>query len=185
MAIVHNTTLVPSKLELLTVWLPRQSWYRGPERPRLARAGGFRLDDPEGEVGIEVVVVTDAAGTEPVGYVVPMTYRAAALPECADALVGTTEHGVLGTRFVYDAPADPVFRTQLRALVRGGVRAQAQHASDTPDPTVLVGAAPEVADVDLVRVPVPSNAAPAPGEVSIAWELPDGSRTRGVIARAR
>lgn len=185
MAIVHKTTLVPSKLELLTIWLPRQPWYPGGDRPRLARAGGFRLDDPDGEVGIEVMVVTDEAGAEPVGYVVPMTYRAAALPECADALVGTTEHGVLGTRFVYDAPADPVFRTQLRALVHGGVRAQAQHTSDTPDLTVLVGPVPEVTDVDVVRVPISSNGAPALGEVSIAWELPNGSRTRGIIARAR
>jgi hypothetical protein len=51
-AIIHNTTMVPTKLELLTAWLPRQPWYLGAGRPELARAGGFRLDDPAGEVGI-------------------------------------------------------------------------------------------------------------------------------------
>jgi Maltokinase N-terminal cap domain len=54
MAIVHNTTMSPGKLELLTAWLPAQPWYLGTGRaPELVKAGGFRLDDPEGEVGIE------------------------------------------------------------------------------------------------------------------------------------
>ena len=52
MAVIHRTTLEPTKLELLTTWLPSRPWYDGgAEGPQLARAGGFRLDDPEGEVG--------------------------------------------------------------------------------------------------------------------------------------
>jgi hypothetical protein len=39
----------------------------------LAKAGGFRLDDPQGEVGIEFMVVTDTAGPQPVAYLVPLT----------------------------------------------------------------------------------------------------------------
>lgn len=60
MAIIHHTTLVPSKIELLAAWLPAQPWYlhRGRE-PELTKIGGFRLDDPQGEVGIEFMVAAD------------------------------------------------------------------------------------------------------------------------------
>jgi hypothetical protein len=60
MAVIHQTHVKPTKLELLTAWLPTRPWYHGPAEPELARAGGFRLDDPGGEVGIEFMVVTDA-----------------------------------------------------------------------------------------------------------------------------
>ena len=33
MAIIHNTTMSPGKLELLTAWLPGQPWYRHGCRP--------------------------------------------------------------------------------------------------------------------------------------------------------
>ena len=63
MAIVHNTTMNPGKLELLAAWLPAQPWFPGSGRePELTKAGGFRLDDPRGEVGIEFMLVTDASG---------------------------------------------------------------------------------------------------------------------------
>ncbi|MDT3439395.1 MULTISPECIES: maltokinase N-terminal cap-like domain-containing protein [unclassified Pseudofrankia] len=137
MATVHNTTLAPSKLELLTAWLPGQPWYLDAGlTPQLTRAGGFRLDDPAGEVGIEFMIVTDAAGGGPVSYHVPMTYRAQAQPGSEAGLIGTTEHGVLGTRYVYDATHDWVFVTQLVALMQGQTEPQAQSLSDTPDPTV-------------------------------------------------
>ena len=29
MAVIHRTTLKPTKLELLTSWLPSRPWYRG------------------------------------------------------------------------------------------------------------------------------------------------------------
>src|SRR5580704_4504646 len=102
MAIIHKTTLVPGKLDLLAGWMPAQPWYADMGRePALAKAGGFRLDDPEGEVGIEFMVVTDGSGAEATAYHVPLTYRASPLEEGEDALVGTTEHGVLGRRWVY------------------------------------------------------------------------------------
>jgi len=185
MATVHNTSLVPSKLELLTAWLPRQPWYRGSGTPELARAGGFRLDDPAGEVGIEFLIVTDTAGPDVAGYCVPMTYRDAALDSADDALIGTSEHGVLGKRYLYDGPSDPVLRAELLALVRGAATAQAQTTSDAPDPAVHVGVAPEASEVDVVRVLTTSEGAPAPGEVSVPWRLPDGQQVRGVIALVR
>ena len=79
MAVVHKTTMSPGKLELLATWLPAQPWYLGAGEPELTRAGGFRLDDPAGEVGIEFMVVADAGAGAASGdvafYQVPMTYR--------------------------------------------------------------------------------------------------------------
>ncbi|WP_326766219.1 1,4-alpha-glucan branching protein [Streptomyces sp. NBC_01591] len=137
MAVIHRTTLTPTKLELLTSWLPAQPWYRGKgQQPELARTGGFRLDDPKGEVGIEFMAVTDTSGDQPVTYQVPFSYRGAPLAGADSALIGTTEHGVLGQRWVYDGTRDPVLVAQLFALVAGEAVPQMQSTSDTPDPSV-------------------------------------------------
>jgi hypothetical protein len=139
MAIIYKTTVIPSKLELLAAWLPAQPWYLDRGRaPELAKAGGFRLDDPEGEVGIEFMVVTDGSGDDAAAYLAPMTYRASALPGADGALIGTAEHGVLGRRWIYDGTRDPVFVSQLVALMHGAAEPQAQSIGDTPDPTVTV-----------------------------------------------
>jgi maltokinase-like protein len=139
MAIIHRTTMSPAKLELLAAWLPAQPWYHGAGRaPELARAGGFRLDDPQGEVGIEFMVVTDGPGSGAAAYLVPMTYRAHALPGADGSLIGTAEHGVLGPRWIYDGAQDPVLAAQLAALIQGEAEPQAQSVSHTPDPTVTV-----------------------------------------------
>jgi maltokinase-like protein len=139
MAIVHNTTMNPGKLELLAAWLPGQPWFasRGRE-PELTKVGGFRLDDPAGEVGIEVMLVADGAGGEPAVYQVPMTYHGRELPGAEGRLIGTSEHGVLGKRWIYDGIRDPVLVAQLVALLQGQVEAQAQSVSTTPDPAVTV-----------------------------------------------
>jgi hypothetical protein len=146
MAIIHtNATVSPTKLDLLTAWLPAQPWYLGAaSAPELARVGGFRLDDPQGEVGIEFMVVTDRSGDQATTYQVPLTYRAAplagaddGLAGADDGLVGTTEHGALGRRWVYDGTRDPVLVAELVALIQGSAEPQAQSLSDTPDPTVL------------------------------------------------
>ncbi|WP_415953702.1 maltokinase N-terminal cap-like domain-containing protein [Streptomyces sp. KLOTTS4A1] len=135
MAEIHRTTLKPTKLELLADWLPGRPWYGGgPDIPQLAKAGGFRLDDPEGEVGIEFMVVTVADRA----YLAPMTYRGAPLEGAEDALIGTSEHGVLGTRWLYDGCHDPVFAAELAALFEGRVRPQAQSISDQEDREVHV-----------------------------------------------
>jgi hypothetical protein len=139
MAIIHRTTLTPGKLELLADWLPDQPWYRRGRGPELAKAGGFRLDDPAGEVGIEFMVVTDGSGDSAISYLAPLTYRASALAGADGALVGTTEHGVLGRRWVYDGIADPILIGQLVALIQGRAEPQAQSLSGTADPTVTCG----------------------------------------------
>jgi hypothetical protein len=140
MAIIHHTTMSPSKLELLTAWLPAQPWYvRTGREPELVKAGGFRLDDPEGEVGIEFMVVTDGSGDRVTAYHVPMTYRGRELAGAGAGLIGTSEHGVLGRRWIYDGAHDPVLVAQLVALLQGAAEPQAQSLSDTPDPTVTGG----------------------------------------------
>ena len=137
MSIIHRTTLTPTKLELLSGWLPSRPWYRGSGgAPALAKTGGFRLDDPDGAVGIELMVVTDTAGGQPVAYHVPLTYRGKPLDGADGALIGTTEHGVLGTRWVYDGTRDPVFAERIVALIQGTAEPQAQSQNDTPDLTV-------------------------------------------------
>ncbi len=111
----HGARLVPSKTELVTGWIVAQRWYAGKGRsPSLRRVGGFRLEDPDGEVGMETLLLLDEAAQPPVVYQVPLTYRGAPLGGAERALVGTMEHSVLGSRWVYDAPHDPVY---ARALV--------------------------------------------------------------------
>ncbi|WP_411122589.1 maltokinase N-terminal cap-like domain-containing protein [Streptomyces sp. x-19] len=137
MAVIHHTTLKPTKLEVLTDWLPGQPWFRGEHRsPQLTKAGGFRLDDPQGEVGIECLVVTDRSGAVPRSYLVPLTYRGAPLDGAEQALVGTTRHGVLGKRWIYDGAHDPVFAAELLAVFQGRAVPQSQNDSDTRDDSV-------------------------------------------------
>ena len=45
-----------------------------------------------------------------------MTYRSGPLDGADDALIGTSEHGVLGTRWIYDAAYDPVAVTAAARL---------------------------------------------------------------------
>ncbi|MEV6330512.1 1,4-alpha-glucan branching protein [Streptomyces sp. NPDC051909] len=206
MSVIHRTTMAPTKLELLTAWLPTRPWYRGGEGgvPELAKAGGFRLDDPEGEVGIEFMVVADSAGDEVHAYLAAMTYRGAPLAGAEHALIGTSEHGVLGTRWIYDGAHDPVLLGRLAALLEGRAVPQAQSETDTPDPTVEasfdgpagawdVSAAPVVEEgaygtdirlgagappLRLARV-LDEKAAGPRGHVVTGWSLPDGGARRG------
>jgi hypothetical protein len=121
MALLHRATLTPTKAELIAAWLPRQPWAAG--LPDVSPIGGFRLDDPDGEVGIEGILLRSADGEVVVH--VPLTYRAGPLEGAEDALLGTTEHSVLGTRWVYDAPADPVYVAAVTAtIVEGGTGAE-------------------------------------------------------------
>lgn len=212
MAVIHHTVLKPTKLELLTAWLPSRPWYEGGARePRLTPAGGFRLDDPAGEVGIEFIVASDGSVPHPTTYLLPLAYRGAPLDGAEHALVGTMEHGVLGRRWVYDACHDPVGAAQLLALVEGRARAQDQDTSDTPDPDVVathtgepapgadattatddrdgtVLATPQGATLRLHRALRPAPDVPtsppqgAIGHVTGPWQTPDGARTRGTFA---
>ncbi|SJN08045.1 hypothetical protein FM113_00605 [Leucobacter sp. 7(1)] len=117
MALIYDTTMSPSKHELLAAWLPTRPWFRG-DVALLERVAAYRVDDPEGEVGIEGHFVT--AGDDTIFHV-PLTYRGAALADGDDFLLDTTAHGVLGTRWIIDGTGDPVFRTVIaETIVHGG-----------------------------------------------------------------
>lgn len=121
MALLHDATLVPSKRELIAAWLPRQPWAAG--LPEVAPIGSFRFDDPAGEVGIDSTLLRSEDGSVTVH--VPLTYRDAPLAGADDHLVGTMEHSVLGTRWVYDGPADPVYVAGVtEAITSGGTGAE-------------------------------------------------------------
>lgn len=117
MAIIHQATLSPSKLETIAGWLPAQPWLDGADVSTIALLGAYRFDDPAGEVGIETHLVGSADGQV---LQVPVTYRAAPLEGAEAALIGTMEHSVLGTRWVYDGPADPVYLQALATAILTG-----------------------------------------------------------------
>ncbi|WP_327005160.1 hypothetical protein OHA72_60875 [Dactylosporangium sp. NBC_01737] len=123
MALLHRADLTPTKLELLNAWLPTKDWYTGPAEPDLEKVGAFRFDDPAGEVGVETMLVR--AGDGPL-LQVALTYRAAPLAGAERWLIGTTEHSVLGPRWVYDASGDPVYAATLAATILTGAAEAAE-----------------------------------------------------------
>jgi hypothetical protein len=120
MAIIHEATLTPTKLELLTRWLPGRQWFPEETAEGLQRVAACRFDDPAGEVGIEMLVVRQ--GDDGPLVHVPLTYREAPMDEAEHWFVGTLEHSVLGTRYVYDGVGDPVYVTALVEAIRSGGR---------------------------------------------------------------
>jgi hypothetical protein len=126
MGLVHYTaTLEPSKQELLEAWLPSRSWALAAPIEKVApikKVAEYRFDDPAGEVGVETIVWRTGDGAL---LQVPFSYRAAPLDGADAHLVGTTEHSVLGKRWVYDGCADPVWaETLTTAILTGGTQAQ-------------------------------------------------------------
>ena len=203
MAIVHKgASIVPTKTEMVTEWMPRQRWYHGKGHvPQLRRVGGFRFEDPEGEVGCETLLLADEA-VEPVrsstrcrSPTAPRRSRAA-----EHALLGTMEHSVLGTRWVYDGPHDPVYVGQLvgddprrRRLRRGaGVRGQQRRWRPGPrrvsvhgsvsSPTVLSG---EQSNTSIIcRMTAPGGGPAEPVIVKVFRTLQDGENPDVVVQSA-
>jgi Maltokinase N-terminal cap domain len=121
MAKIHpGATLTPHFRDFLPGWVARQPWYAGSGVPSLTAVGYFRFEDPAGQVGIETHLMTDGS----VLYQLPLTYRDAPLEGHSsgqpEPLIATAEHSVLGTRWIYDAVADPVWRSELLRLINTG-----------------------------------------------------------------
>ncbi|MEU9828631.1 CG0192-related protein [Micromonospora chersina] len=193
MALLYRAELRPSKLDLLATWLPGRPWFAGTAGAEVTRVAAYRFDDPAGEVGIETILVRTGDG--PV-LQVPLTYRAEPLAGADRWLVGTTEHSVLGPRWVYDACGDPVYPPALAAAVLAdagqaeeyfevdgrrevrpasmtltGSRAGTSPAFDLVDEVVdgdptLIRAGG--AELALVRRPAPADA-PTPSRLTGAW----------------
>lgn len=175
MAIIHRATLEPTKAELVAAWLPTQPWYDGAP-DAVTPVGAYRFDDPEGEVGIESHLFE--VGGRLVH--VPLTYRGAPLAGAEEWLVGTTEHSVLGTRWVYDGPGDPVYVAELERVVREGDE-QVRMWVEMPDgerverePTVRVrgsgaAAGAGAGGVVVVRWPEPGAEVPSAAVLTGTW----------------
>lgn len=154
MAIIYAADLAPTKPELVEGWLDRQPW--GGDGP-VEILGSYRFDDPDGEVGVEVMLVRRGERV----LQVPFTYRGAPLD--GGSLVSTMEHSVLGDRWVYEAGQDPVAVACLtRALA--GEQEPAVHELHRPDGSV------EILE-QAVTVRRASGSKDVPGRIELIGEL--------------
>ncbi|EYT64699.1 hypothetical protein H483_0103485 [Dietzia sp. UCD-THP] len=187
---IYDAVLRPGKLELLRGWIAHQPWFDG-DPARVEQVTSYRFVDPDGEVGMESFLVTDGVRT----YHVPLSYRAAELPGAQDALVGTLEHSVLGRRWVYDAPADPVYVAEvLRVISHRDTAADHLAVADgtvSPSPVNVRGGGDDAAgDSDaaalpqVIRLISEENDAEAdrpligsPGTLSGTWQDADGTHS--------
>src|SRR5690606_23314792 len=87
----------------------------------------YRFDDPDGEVGVETLIVRSGGNDE---LQVPLTYRGAPLAGAENWLIGTMEHSALGKRWVYDAAGDPVYAQTPAFAIRSGGREAEQHREE-------------------------------------------------------
>src|ERR1700712_1882954 len=136
MALIYQATLNPSKLELLSGWVPSQPWIGDVDASVLEAVGAYRFDDPAGQVGIETHLLQTADGPL---LQVPLTYRNHPLAGAEAALLATMQHSVLGERWVYDGCADSVYVTAMAtAILTGGTEAAHEVVTDSgtvPRPT--------------------------------------------------
>jgi hypothetical protein len=158
MALVYAAEIRPSKLELAEAWAPTQPWFPAGANAEFRMAGAYRLDDPEGEVGVETLLLSVGDGTV---VQIPLTYRGAPLEGAEAHLITTMEHSVLGDRWVYDGAADPVYiATTATAVFTGGSQAELLVPVDGSDslarrePTALVTGN----GTEISAVPVPAVA---------------------------
>lgn len=153
MALVHRAELRPSKVELLSAWLTGRSWYSGAAAPELEKVASYRFDDPAGEVGVETLLVRTGDGPL---LQVPMTYRGAPLAGAERHLIGTLEHSVLGSRWVYDGCGDPVYAAALLAVMAGGGREASEFVDydgelrERPNTTSVRGSGSPAAAVEAI-----------------------------------
>lgn len=162
MAILHKATVSPTKPELLEKILG------GP----VTVVGAYRLDDPDGEVGVEALIARTGTATTQV----VLTYRAAPLEGADEHLVSTMEHSVLGRRWVYRGEGDPVALGCFRRAIDGE---QEQAVEEVWDGDKLIA----VREPKVRLSVVPGAAADA--AVAIATDLDLGAAaTTGPALRA-
>ncbi|MFN8171757.1 MAG: hypothetical protein U0R65_07810 [Candidatus Nanopelagicales bacterium] len=100
------------RLDLIGWWLATQDWFT--EDGPVEREAAFRLDDPAGEVGIETFIVRSGAFVPRPGDLSVRAARRWAPRRQARSMV-------LGHRWVYSGPSDPVYvATTSAAIANGG-----------------------------------------------------------------
>ncbi|MGP9781640.1 maltokinase N-terminal cap-like domain-containing protein [Glutamicibacter sp. AOP12-B1-11] len=181
MGIVYNTSMSPTKNELVSAWLVKQDFYSGQGVPKLEHIGGFRLEDPQGKVGVELRIYADHADTSEVIYHVPLSYREAPLEGGEPYLIGISEHAILGPRYVYDAAGDPVFNDQARGLLAGKSIPQHHTESFTDDARITLTGETSGKRAVIIRKPVAGKAS-APGVIGF-WENALGQELSGLVLR--
>lgn len=118
--------LQPPLPELLRSWLPAQRWYPAKGAAvSLRRVGGVRLQDPAGEVGLEVHLIAVDSGERVDVINVPLSFRSAPLEGGDSGLIGEAEQTddddsahTSGRRWIYDGAHDPVFIAAWLELMR-------------------------------------------------------------------
>jgi hypothetical protein len=159
-AIIHvQATIAPTKRELAEAWLGRQGLGGAGDAEML---GSYRFDDPEGEVGIEALLVRRAGEV----FHLPLTYRAAPLDGAEAHLVSTMDHSVLGRRWVYEAAGDPVALACYAAALAGQ---QEQAVFEIWDGGVIVGQRPNAVTLTV------EGDGPVAGQVRLYHETGDSA----------
>ena len=187
---IYDAVINPGKLELLSTWLRDQDWFTG-EADELTQVTSYRFVDPEGDVGMECFILRSGDRV----FHVPVTYRGAPLADGDGALIGTMEHSVLSTRFVYDAPRDPVYRSELRRVIveRDSAADHRSMEEDRVSPAPMYvrgGGSPQgvgeevVVARDLTDAAAGDNPVAEAGTLVGSWE-DDGTSRSALLARLR
>lgn len=132
--IYTNAHLSPGKPDAVAAGLRARGLDPEATAENISLLASYRLDDPAGEVGMEIHLVADAEGRT---LQVPLTYRGAPLEGAKELL--TLEHSILGRRWVYDGIEDPLLRACLvRAIALGDSGARYTNAEDGTEITAGV-----------------------------------------------
>ncbi len=112
-----STQPLPSLLDLLAEWVPRQRWFAGKGRPitGVQAESTSVFDDVGGVRVLDMVLAVDHADGDTVRYQVPVTVRREGSGAPGSVVIGECADG-----FAYDGLVDPVgSATWLRRLSQG------------------------------------------------------------------
>ena len=180
MALLYRAKLRPSKIELVAAWAPIQPWFDGSATAPFTSIASFRFDDPDGEVGIETLIVRVGEGHL---FQLPLTYRGAPLAGGSESLIGMMEHSVLGRRWVYDATGDPVYLAAVVAAAFTGA-IQAEEYFEMDGEKVVRESTAHVVGSGHPGASVPSSAGPVSTRHEFGTTVVDAGDLRIIIARA-
>ena len=175
MAILHQATLTPSKLELLDAYLTSVPGLLPFVNGELTQLGSYRFDDPAGDVGIETHILTSATGAV---IHIPLTYRAAPVDGWDAWLAGTMQHSVLGPRWAYNACIDPVYVHEIvRVITQGDT--EVEQFVQTPDGPVRRDNTASVQGSGGAEIPAITQV--VPGEIGTTTTIDLGGATLTVV----